>query len=160
MGEITLHRFGPEDRDWLVAQHRDHYAAEEGFDETFGVLVAQIADDFLKSHDPACEAGWIAWRDGVRLGSVFCVRLDEEAAKLRLFLLTAEARGTGLGRRMLLHNMDFARKAGYRRMQLWTHESHRAAGALYAKTGWTLGVSKPVLSFGKPNVEQTWSITL
>lgn len=160
MGEITLHRFGPEDRDWLVAQHRDHYAAEEGFDETFGVLVAQIADDFLKSHDPACEAGWIAWRDGMRLGSVFCVRLDEEAAKLRLFLLTAEARGTGLGRRMLLHNMDFARKAGYRRMQLWTHQSHRAAGALYAKTGWTLGESKPVLSFGKPNVEQTWCITL
>ena len=94
------------------------------------------------------------------MGSVFCVRLDAETAKLRLFLLTPQARGTGLGRRMLMHNMAFARDAGYTQMQLWTHESHRAAGALYAKTGWALIDSKSVHSFGKPNVEQTWCITL
>jgi hypothetical protein len=45
-------------------------------------------------------------------------------------------------------------------MQLWTHESHRAAGALYARAGWDLVESAPVTSFGKPNVEQTWRITL
>lgn len=160
MDEIVLKRFGPADRDWLVAQHRDHYAAEEGFDDTFGELVGRIVDDFLADHDPVVEVGWIAWRGDQRLGSVFCVRLDEETAKLRLFLLTPEARGTGLGRRMLAHNMDFARAAGYRRMQLWTHESHRAAGALYARAGWELTDSKPVHSFGMPNVEQTWRITL
>lgn len=160
MGDVEIRRFAASDRDWLVEQHEVHYARDEGFDATFGVLVAQIVDAFLAGHDDACESGWIAWQDGKRLGSIFCVRLDETTAKLRLFLLTPEARGKGLGKRMLATCMGFARDAGYRGMQLWTHESHKAAGALYARAGWTLGAVKPVVSFGKPNIEQTWTITL
>lgn len=160
MDKIDIRRFGPEDRDWLVEQHQVHYARDEGFDASFGVLVAQIIDDFLADHDPTCEAGWIAWQDGQRLGSIFCVRVDDTTAKLRLFLLTPAARGKGVGRRMLDCCMGFARDTGYTQMTLWTHESHRAAGALYAKTGWTLTDSKPVVSFGKPNVEQHWKIIL
>ncbi len=160
MTEIEIRRFTPEDRDWLVEQHEVHYARDEGFDASFGVLVAQILDDFLAGHDPACERGWIAWRAGQRLGSIFCVRLEADTAKLRLFLLTPDARGQGVGRRMLETCMGFARDAGYRHMQLWTHESHRAAGALYARNGWTLNSSRPVVSFGKENVEQDWSIAL
>lgn len=160
MTGIDLHGFAPPDRDWLVEQHQVHYAREEGFDASFGVLVAQILDDFLASNDPTCERGWIARQGEQRLGSIFCVRLQEDTAKLRLFLLTPAARGKGLGTRMLETCMGFARDAGYRRMQLWTHESHRAAGALYARSGWTLNSSAPVMSFGKPNVEQHWSITL
>ncbi|MFT6675917.1 MAG: GNAT superfamily N-acetyltransferase [Sulfitobacter sp.] len=158
MDDIEIRRFTAQDRDWLLDQHRVHYAREEGFDDSFGTLVAQILDDFLASHDPKRESGWIAWRGAARLGSVFCVGLTPSTAKLRLFLLVPEARGSGLGRRLLDTCMDFARDCGYRDMHLWTHESHRAAGALYAKTGWTLTQTKPVESFGKPNVEQTWWI--
>jgi hypothetical protein len=43
-------------------------------------------------------------------------------------------------------------------MQLWTHESHRAACALYAQNGWQLVSSKPVRSFGCDLVEQSWEI--
>jgi hypothetical protein len=56
--------------------------------------------------------------------------------------------------------MGFARDKGYTQMQLWTHESHRAACALYAATGWQLTDSKPVHSFGVDLVEQSWKITL
>lgn len=160
MAEIEIRSFTAGDRDWLLEQHEVHYARDEGFDASLGVLVAQILDDFLAGHDPTCERGWIAWREGQPLGSIFCVRLTQDCAKLRLFLLTPDARGKGLGRRMLSTCMGFARDAGYQRMQLWTHESHRAAGALYARSGWTLNSSKPVVSFGKPNVEQHWSISL
>ncbi|KIN60423.1 Acetyltransferase, GNAT family protein [Sulfitobacter noctilucae] len=153
-------KFRAADRDWLVAEHRDQYAQAEGFDASFGILVGSILDDFLTDHDPLREAGWIAWQDGQRLGSIFCVAVNDEAAKLRLFLLTPLARGTGLARRMLDGCMGFAREAGYRRMTLWTHESHRAAGALYVKTGWTLVSSKPVTSFGQDLIEQHWEITL
>ncbi len=160
MDAIDIRRFDAADRDWLVAQHDVHYAADEGFDASFGVLVAQIVDAFLADHDRRCEAGWIAWQHGERLGSIFCVRLDDHTAKLRLFLLVPDARGKGLGKRMLGTCMGFARDCGYTQMQLWTHESHAAAGALYEKSGWRLGATKPVVSFGKPNVEQTWTITL
>jgi GNAT superfamily N-acetyltransferase len=160
MENIDIRRFTAVDRDWLIKQHEVHYAQAEGFDASFGVLVAVILDDFLACHDPQCEAGWIAWDGDLRLGSIFCVHLTAETAKLRLFLLVPEARGKRLGRRMLETCMGFARDVGYSDMQLWTHESHRAAGALYAQNGWHLVRSEPVVSFGQHNVEQHWEITL
>lgn len=160
MGDVTLRAFSQEDGAWLTAQHGQLYMQDEGFDETFEVLVGGIIDGFLADHDPACERGWIAEQDGLRLGSIFCVRLTDEIAKLRLFLLTPDARGKGLGRQLLDTCMSFAKSSGYAQMQLWTHESHTAACALYAKTGWCLVSSKPVHSFGVDLVEQSWKIEL
>ena len=86
------------------------------------------------------------------------MRLDDQTAKLRLFLLEPEARGLGLGRCLLEACMSFARGSGYAGMQLWTHEEHSAAGALYARNGWELVESRPVHSFGRNLTEQTWKI--
>lgn len=160
MDEIEIRRFKATDRDWLVAAHGIHYAQAEGFDDSFAVLVAEIIDGFIATHDPMHEAGFVAWQGAERIGCIFCVRLTPQDAKLRLFLITDGARGKGLGRSLLNTCMTFARDQGYARMQLWTHESHRAAGALYAKTGWRLMWSKPVMSFGQPLIEQHWEIAL
>lgn len=160
MTDVTLRAFSPDDIDWLVDQHATLYARDEGFDASFGPLVRGILDAFAANNDPTCERGWIALRGDERLGSIFCVRLDDQTAKLRLFLLVPGARGLGLGRTLLDTCMGFARDAGYRRMQLWTHESHEAACALYRATGWRLVASKPVHSFGVDLVEQSWEIDL
>ncbi|TNF61270.1 MAG: N-acetyltransferase [Rhodobacteraceae bacterium] len=157
MTEITLRPFRPEDTDWLVERHGTLYAQNDGFDDSFAPLVRSILQAFSAGHDPACEQGWIAEGEGRRLGSIFCVRHDATTAKLRLFLLEPEARGQGLGRRMLETCMEFARRAGYSGMTLWTHESHRAACALYRAAGWRLVASEPVRSFGQDLVEQTWT---
>ncbi|MEM6312203.1 MAG: GNAT family N-acetyltransferase [Pseudomonadota bacterium] len=156
MSNVILRPFEPADTDWLVERHSTLYARDEGFDDTFGPLVRSILDAFCTEHDPACEQGWIAVEEGQRLGSIFCVRLDAETAKLRLFLLVPEARGKGVGRRLLERCMGFARDTGYAGMQLWTHESHAAACALYRRAGWTLTESHSVRSFGQDLVEQTW----
>lgn len=160
MNDVVLRPFRPDDAPWLVDQHGTLYARDEGFDDSFAPLVARILDDFMANHDPDCERGWIATRAGARLGSIFCVRQDETTAKLRLFLLVPQARGLGLGKRLLSTCMAFARQAGYREMVLWTHESHTAACALYRATGWQLRDSKPVHSFGVDLVEQSWKIQL
>ena len=157
---VTFRSYRTRDLDWLVDAHQRHYAEVEGFDETFGVLVASILRDFSADHDPTCERGWIAEVGGQPAGSIFCVRLDAKTAKLRLFFLAEEARGKGVGKRLLQTCMGFARDSGYSRMQLWTHESHAAACALYRKAGWTCTASKPVHSFGVDLVEQTYEITL
>lgn len=159
MEQVEIRKFTPADRDWIIRQHGTHYARAEGFDDSFGVLVGEIVDAFIAEHDPAREAGWIAVDGDERLGCIFCVAVDDDTAKLRLFLTTDAARGKGLGKRLLKTCMDFAQAQGYRGMTLWTHESHRAAGALYARTGWTLVSSKPVTSFGQKLVEQHWTIT-
>lgn len=158
--KIEIRHLAPGDVDWLVHQHGKLYAQAEGFDATFGPLVASILNDFETRHDPSRERAFIAWSGETRLGSVFCVRLDDETAKLRLFLLVPEARGLGLGRRMLTTCMQWAQERGYARMVLWTHESHEAACALYRQTGWRLIDSKPVFSFGRDLVEQSWEVDL
>ena len=156
MTDVILRPFRADDIDWLVDQHETHYAQVEGFDGSFAPLVRAILEAFVTDHDPACEHGWIAMSGGDRLGSIFCVRLDGQTAKLRLFFLVPAARGKGVGRLLLDQCMGFARDAGYAGMQLWTHESHRAACTLYARAGWKLTESRPVRSFGQDLVEQTW----
>ena len=157
MSDVTLRPFYRDDTDWLVDQFGTHFAQAEGFDDTFGPLVRSILEAFSAEHDPTCERGWMAMAGDRRLGSIFCVRLDAETAKLRLFLLVPEARGKGVGRQLLNQCMRYAGEAGYTGMQLWTHESHKAACALYARAGWTLTASQPVHSFGQDLVEQTWN---
>lgn len=157
MDHVNIRNFVADDRDWIVDQHMHYYAENEGFDASFGVLVAEILDDFLSHHDPNREAGWIAERDGQRLGSIFCVRLEKTTAKLRLFLLVDKARNMGLGKRLLQVCMDFAESKKYDDMQLWTHESHTAACALYRSVGWQLVSSQPVHSFGQDLVEQSYT---
>lgn len=160
MADLILRPFTSDDTDWLVEQHGQLYARDVGFDESFGDLVREILVAFNADHDPTRETGWIAEENGQRLGSIFCVSAGEATAKLRLFLLTPEARGKGLGKRLLTTCMEYARSKGYSEMVLWTHESHRAACALYRAFGWTLEDSKPVRSFGVDLVEQHWRISL
>jgi GNAT superfamily N-acetyltransferase len=160
-GTVTLRDLEIGDAGWLIEQHGVLYARDEGFDASFEALVAEILAAFIRDHDPSAERAFVAVEGSRRLGSVFCVRSGEPGvAKLRLFLLVPEARGRGLGQRLLDACVAFARDAGYRTLRLWTHESHRAACALYAKNGFRLTDSRPVRSFGVDLVEQSWEIDL
>jgi GNAT superfamily N-acetyltransferase len=161
MGDMSfdLRPFSPEDAEWLVDRHAALYARDDGFDESFGPLVAGIIAEFLAKADQMRQAGWIAWEGGQRLGSIFCVGegpATPQIAKLRLFLVEPQARGTGLAQTLLDTCFAFARSAGYTQMLLWTHESHRAAGRLYARNGFAVISSRPVHSFGQDLVEQIW----
>ncbi len=59
MSDAIFRPFTPADAPWLAARHGALYAQAEGFDATFGPLVAEILADFIADHDPAREAGWI-----------------------------------------------------------------------------------------------------
>ena len=159
MTEFQIRAYTPDDAAWVGAAHARHYREVDGFDDSFGVLVDSILRDFDAGHDPERETGRIAVDyTGAPVACIFCVKLTEQTAKLRLFLVTQAARGSGLGYRMLQTCMGFARDQGYAGMTLWTHESHAAACALYRRNGWQLVNSTPVHSFGQDLVEQEWQI--
>ncbi|NND22447.1 MAG: GNAT family N-acetyltransferase [Silicimonas sp.] len=158
---VVLRNLKIGDLGWLIQRHGEYYAENDGFDETFEPLVAEILTDFARNRDPESERGWIAETGARRLGSIFCVQSDEPGvAKLRLFFLDPDARGLGLGQRLLNACIGYARQCGYRRIRLWTHESHRTACALYQKNGFICTAAKPVTSFGQKLVEQTWELDL
>ena len=160
MAQIELRPFTLADRDWLIATHIELYEKGEGFDSSFGVLVAQILDEFLQTHDPESERGWVAWDGSQRLGSIFCVRMGPQTAKLRLFQLLPQARGRGLGRLMLDTCTEFARAHGYTEMKLWTHKSHQAANALYLRNGWEIIEEQAITNYGQSLIERVMRLSL
>ena len=94
------------------------------------------------------------------MGSVLLCADPDGWARLRCFLVEPQMRGSGLADRMFDTLCSFAAEAGYPALRLWTHESHRAAGRLYARKGMTLVSSNSVTAFGQETVEQVWEMSL
>ena len=95
----------PGDIGWVIERHGALYAEEYNFNHKFEALVAQVAGAFLDAHAPNRERGWIAERDGVRIGSVFLVRKTDDLCKLRLLLVEPSARGLGVGKRAAIYGL-------------------------------------------------------
>jgi DNA-binding MarR family transcriptional regulator/GNAT superfamily N-acetyltransferase len=151
----------PGDIGWVVSRHGALYAQEYGWDETFEGMVAEIAGAFIKGFDARRERCWIAEREGAVVGSVFLVRgPDEETAKLRLLYVEPDARGLGIGRRLVEECRAFARSAGYRRIMLWTNSVLTSARRIYEAAGYRLVKSEPHRSFGRDLVGETWELDL
>jgi DNA-binding MarR family transcriptional regulator/N-acetylglutamate synthase-like GNAT family acetyltransferase len=157
---IVLRGHRPGDIGWVVQRHGELYAREYEWNEEFEALVADIASKFIRDLDPHRERCWIAEREGVRLGCIFLVAQDKTTAKLRLLLVEPEARGSGLGKRLIEECIAFARAAGYRRIVLWTQSNLDAARHLYTKAGFRKTAEENHRSFGKDLVAETWTLKL
>jgi GNAT superfamily N-acetyltransferase len=150
----------PGDLGWVVLAHGEVYAAEFGWDTTFEALVARIVADYAAGADPEREAAWIAELDGRRVGCVFCVAADETTAQLRTLLVHPDARGHRLGSRLTRACVEFARRAGYQRIRLWTNDVLVAARGIYLAEGFRLVEEEQHTSFGTDLVGQVYELDL
>lgn len=123
--------------------------------------MAQILGDFAAYFDAAREDAWIAESNQQIAGSVFLAKTgDPQVGQLRLLYVEPEARGLGIGSRLVHLCVARARQLGYRKLTLWTHSVLASARRIYQAAGFTLREQDRHRLFGKELVGQTWMLDL
>lgn len=145
------HDLRPGDLGRMTEMHGVLYAAEYGFDHTFEAYVAEGLGEFGRTMPPGSRL-WLAERDGQLVGSIAIVAREGGAAQVRWFLVHPDARGQGLGRRLLDESLAFCRAAGHRSVYLWTVNILTTAARLYTAAGFRLTEETPV--------RPTWGVLL
>ena len=145
---------------WIVSRHAQLYDQEYGWKDPFEGLCAKIVADFVNNFDPKLERCWIAELNGENVGCVMLAKDKPGIARVRLLLVDPKARGLGIGARLVDECVRFARKAGYKKITLWTHSVLTAARHIYEKAGFKLTGSEPHKSWGRPVVSEYWDLTL
>jgi DNA-binding MarR family transcriptional regulator/GNAT superfamily N-acetyltransferase len=155
-----LRQHQPGDMGWIVHRQAILYAEEYGWDNTYEALAAEIVAHFIRNFDPKRECAWVAEKDGERVGAVFVAKESDEVAKLRLLHVEREARGLGIGKRLVAECIRFARQTGYQKMTLWTQSILQAARHIYKSEGFEVVREEKHRSFGKDLTAEIWELNL
>jgi DNA-binding MarR family transcriptional regulator/GNAT superfamily N-acetyltransferase len=155
---LRIHQ--PGDMGWIVYRQAILYSEEYGWDGTYEALAAEIVAKFIKSADPKWERAWVAEKDRDRVGAVLVAKESHEIAKLRLLHVEPQARGLGIGSRLVEECIRFARQAGYRKMTLWTQSILHAARHIYKQAGFRIVCEENHHSFGRDLTAETWELNL
>jgi DNA-binding MarR family transcriptional regulator/GNAT superfamily N-acetyltransferase len=157
---IRTERVG--DLGWTFHRQAVVYAEEFGYSRVFEAYVCRGLPPYLDQRDPARDRLWVAELDGRPVGFIAVHHADDRPgwAKLRWFLVEAEARGHGVGRRLMETALRFCRRAGYSGVFLWTVDDLHAARALYARAGFRLAQQTGDCPWKPGAHEQEWELRL
>jgi RimJ/RimL family protein N-acetyltransferase len=150
----------PGDAEAIVDMHARLYPAEHQRNDEFVEQVARSMEDALARGWPAGGGIWIVERDGEVAGSVGLTDEGDGVGKVRWVLLVPEARGHGLGRRLINEAVDRARELGMRRVELFTFSALRAAGRLYREAGFRIETSFERSDWGPTITYQEYGLDL
>jgi N-acetylglutamate synthase-like GNAT family acetyltransferase len=103
---------------------------------------------------------WLAEREGVLAGCIAIVAVSAQEAQLRWFVVGPEARGIGLGKRLLDEAIGFCREFGYDSVMLWTVSVLEVAAHLYRAAGFVKVEEHPVHRWGVDVVEEKYSMAI
>lgn len=153
------HDLRPGDLGWIVHRHGAIYAKEQDFDPGFEAYVARPLAEFAMKRSPR-ERLFLAEQAGRFVGSIAVVEADPPFAQLRWFLVEPEARGHGVGSRLMREGLAFAAEAGYGAALLWTVSALSDAARLYGKFGFEKVEERPGHRWGVAVIEQRYDLRL
>ena len=157
---FTMRTFRPGDMGLLVSRQAILYHEAYGWNANIEVNESEVVAAFLKGFKPGRDECWIAEVDGEMAGSVLVTDEGDGLARLRLLYVEPWAQGRGIGVALVRACLEFARKAGYVRMTLWTHSILTAARRIYAREGFGLVATRDHDTFGPMLIGETWELDL
>jgi GNAT superfamily N-acetyltransferase len=156
---LTLgHQFRPGDLGELIRIHGVQNAGDYGFGPSHEAYCARIAADFILNPCPDRSRVWLVYQDDLVVGSVFIIELPDDVAQLRLLFVHARLRGLGMGRWLVESAVDYARRAGFRSIFLWTVRGLDRAIAIYEATGFIKTGEKSGAGWGDRSVEVRYEL--
>lgn len=146
----------------LVELHGNYYHIDWGFGLIFEARVAKEMSEFLSRFDEARDGFWIvSLNDHIEGGiAIDGIKAMTDAAHLRWFILSPEARGRGFGNRLMEEAISFCNKKTYRKIYLETFEGLHAARHLYEKFGFKLVHQAEGTQWGKKVTEQRFELRI
>jgi GNAT superfamily N-acetyltransferase len=150
----------PGDLGYVIYLHGSLYAKEYNLDHTFEGEVAAKMGDFAKQFDQEKDFFAVAEEDGEIIGSIAINGLGDRRALLRWFLLHPNARGKGLGKKLLYDALSFCRDRRFNTVNLWTIGELTTAAYLYRQAGFRIVEENTREFWGALRTEQKYELTL
>lgn len=150
----------PADIGYIIYLHGILYGQEYKLDHTFEGYVASGLGEFAKSFDERKDCLWLAEESGRIVGSIAIAGRADHTAQLRWFLVHPEARGSGLGGRLLGDALQFCRSSEFRSVFLWTLSDLKAAAHLYQRAGFHRTEQKTHEIWGAMRTEERYDLAL
>ncbi|MSR31179.1 MAG: N-acetyltransferase [Gemmataceae bacterium] len=159
-GKMRLRsKLHPGDLGAIIALHGTTYSREQKYDLSFEAYVAGPLAEFTLRASPR-EKLWLAERAGKLAGCVAVVEAPDETGQIRWFLVEANSRGLGIGRKLLTEAVRFCKSAKYESVTLWTVGALFAASRLYQSFGFQKVEEKPGSKWGVQVVEEKYELKL
>lgn len=158
--KINIRSFSYDDIEWIIQKHVNLYGDECGFDSTFKDYVAKPIYEFNENFDKEKENIWIVDVNNKPEGVIAIVKVNNEIAQLRWFLINSEMRGKGLGHKLMSLVVEFSKQKNYRKVYLWTVSILNTARHLYKKYGFELTEEKKHIIWGKELTEERWDLNI
>ncbi|TDE34277.1 GNAT family N-acetyltransferase [Nonomuraea mesophila] len=137
MREFVMERLGPDEGERLRAVRlRALQDSPDAFGSSYEREIAFPADKWAERLKNPGSRWWVAERDGTDVGLV-CVLLEDAGAHLLSMWVAPEARGQGVGSRLVDTAVEWASSTGAEEIGLWAVDQNHAARALYARKGFT-----------------------
>jgi ribosomal protein S18 acetylase RimI-like enzyme len=149
--KVILRSPEPGDWGWILSKNEEIFVNEYGITHRplAAYVASSLADIITKAQVPGsgCRS-WMAEVDGVTVGCINCIREDETTARIKLFIVLPEARGCGIGTRLVKELIQFARDSGYSKIVLFTTSIQTAGLRLYEKLGFQFMSTRKLEGFG------------
>ncbi len=159
-GNIIIRSPRPGELGWIIQIHGQYYAKKFGWYGEFECIVAKIIVEYLSSEDTDKQACFIADYNDKPVGCVILMKNNDFEGKLRVLLVSEDARGKGIGGLLIEALMEKAKAIGYKRLSLWTTENQEAARTLYKKVGFSLVSQTPNSTFARGSSDEFWQMEI